>query len=118
MDDADGYDFGYAFTVGDEIVPTRLWEGYREGVDDMRYLSTLEDLLDQVRARRLDVPEAVEAEKWLRDLRRTLLSLPLEQEQSALVKAISARYSQADYDAWRRKCAEFAIRLARRLGRK
>jgi len=118
LDDADGYDYGYAFTVGDEIVPTRLWEGYREGVDDMRYISTLEDLLDQVRARRLDVPEAVEAEKWLRDLRRTLLSLPLEQEQSALVKAISARYSQADYDAWRRKCAEFAIRLARRLGRK
>ncbi|NOY83111.1 MAG: hypothetical protein GXP31_19110 [Kiritimatiellaeota bacterium] len=111
LDDADGYDFGYAFPVDGKIVSTRLWEGYREGVDDMRYLSTLENLLDTAAARKVDTAEMRQARAWLDDLRRTLLGLPLEEGPSALVKAMAAKYGAADYDAWRRTAAEYISRL-------
>ena len=105
LDDADGFDFGYAFPVGDEIVPTRLWEAYREGVDDCRYLSTLEALI----ARRKGDPrygDAVRgAQVFLNALRHQLLAIPLEVEQSVLVRGIAERYAAADYNRWRRTCA-------------
>ena len=111
LDDADGYDFGYAFPVGDEMIATRLWEGYREGVDDMRYLSTLEAAIARAAADGAQRGHADAARAWLEALRQELLALPLEQEPSALIKAISARYGASDYDAWRRACAEHIAKL-------
>ena len=113
LDDADGFDFGYAFPVGDEIVPTRLWEGYREGVDDCRYLSTLERCV----AERKDDPKYAAAVKagqaFLDGLRKRLLSIPLEVEQSVLVRGIAERYTGEDYNAWRCECAKHIRALQR-----
>lgn len=109
LDDADGHDYGYAFPVGDEIVPTRLWEAYREGVDDVKYLYTLESLIAE--RRRVKPQAAQEAEEWLRRLRERLLNLPLEEEQSALVRAIAEKYSGDDYQQWRRECAGHILTL-------
>ena len=107
LDDGDGHDYGFAFPVDGEIVSTRLWEAYREGVDDMRYIVTLEELIEE----RRDDPEAKatcrKAQAWLDGLRKRLLSLPLEEEQSALVKAIDQRHRETDYDGWRRECARW-----------
>ncbi len=116
LDDADGFDFGYAFPVDGKIVPTRLWEGYREGVDDMRYLSTLENLLDKASARKVDTPQVRQARAWLDGLRRTLLGLSLEPGPSALVRAMAEKYGAADYDAWRRTAAGHIALVRKNVG--
>ena len=114
LDDADGFDFGYAFPVGDEIVATRLWEGYREGVDDVRYLSTLESLVARRKADAGKADAVREAQAFLDGLRKRLLAVPLEPVQSTLVRGIAERYTAADYDGWRRECARLIQRLAGR----
>ena len=111
LEDADGYDYGYAFPVGDRIVSTRLWEAYREGIDDLRYLSTLEAELEQAKQAGRDDAAVTTAQAWLKQLRDQLRSLPLEPQQSAIVKAMSAAYSSADYDLWRRQCARHIAAL-------
>ena len=111
LDDADGFDFGYAFPVGDQIIGTRQWEGYREGIDDLRYLTTLERRIAAAKqsGQKLDV--AKQAEAWLSGLKQTLNNLPLEPGQSAVVKAILANYTEMDFDAWRRQAADWALKL-------
>ncbi len=132
LDDSDGHDYGFAFPVPMprtlprsitpfalvksltsvtfvtsitqiEIVPTRLWEAYREGVDDLRYLWTLECA---IREHGREKPkEAEQARRWLEDLKRRILGLKIEQEQSALVKAIAENFSGEDFQRMREECA-------------
>jgi len=59
--DLDGYDYCFAFPVNGTIVPTRLWEAYREGVDDMKYIYTLEVVIKK--AKRANIELAFEAER-------------------------------------------------------
>ena len=40
----------YVFPTEEELVPSIGWEAIREGIDDYRYLKTLEQLADQARA--------------------------------------------------------------------
>lgn len=44
-------DSAFTYPTVNGVIDTNAWEGYREGVDDLRYLSTLLDLID---ARELD----------------------------------------------------------------
>jgi len=111
LDDADGFDFGYAFPKGDEIVPTRLWEAYREGVDDVRYLSTLEALVAKHKADAGKAAAVRDAQAFLDGLRKRLLAVPLEPVQSTLVRGIAERYTAADHNGWRRNCARLIQRL-------
>jgi len=104
LDDEDGYDYVYAFPVDDKIVPTRMWEGYREGIDDMRYLSTLEQCIREAHGR--STKAVTTARAWLDGLRDTLLSLALDPGQSALVRAIAQRFCAHDYNEWRIQCAQ------------
>lgn len=57
-----------AYPTADGVIDTIQWEGYREGVDDLRYLSTLLSAIDAARhdGRAADV--AGEAQRWLDDL--------------------------------------------------
>jgi hypothetical protein len=48
-------------------VETLAWEGYREGVDDLRYLATLEKLL----AERPNLSAAIVARQFLMDLKQS-----------------------------------------------
>jgi len=41
-----------AYSTVNGVIPTIQWEGYREGYDDLRYLATLENLIEQTK--RLD----------------------------------------------------------------
>jgi len=64
-----GGDFAYAVPDPKDparMVPTRHWEGFREGIDDIRYLSTLETLIDK----HASAPAAREAAAWLQNLRK------------------------------------------------
>jgi hypothetical protein len=55
-------DHVFAYPVAHGVIDTIEWEGFREGVDDVRYLSTLLEEIKRVRSR---TPElAARAEKW------------------------------------------------------
>ena len=45
-------DHEMAYSTVNGVIPTVQWEGYREGYDDLRYLATLENLIDKTK--RLD----------------------------------------------------------------
>jgi len=110
-----GPDFVYA--VPDPADPTRLvstrhWEAYREGVDDMRYLCTLEDLV----AERRGSPEAAAAQKWLDELRAAVTpkaeDLKAIDKESPILVWLSQKWNGADYRRMRRQAAEHIARLS------
>jgi hypothetical protein len=59
-------DHVFAYSTADGVIDTVQWEGFREGVDDVRYLSTLLKAIEK--ARRSYSPLAAEAERWLERL--------------------------------------------------
>ncbi len=59
-------DHVFAYPTADGVIDTIEWEGFREGVDDIRYLSTLLKAIEE--ARRSYSPTAAEAERWLEKL--------------------------------------------------
>ncbi len=66
FDDTHYRDHVFAYPTADGVIDTVQWEGFREGVDDVRYLSTL--LVAIRKARQTYSPLAVEAERWLENL--------------------------------------------------
>lgn len=52
-----------AYPTVDGVIDTLQWEGYREGVDDTRYLATLLAAIDEAEPAR--EKEAAAAEQWL-----------------------------------------------------
>jgi hypothetical protein len=65
-------DHVFAYPTSNGVVETLAWEGYREGVDDLRYLATLEDLL----AGRPNLPAALAARQFLTDLKQSVDVIP------------------------------------------
>jgi len=119
FDDTDGptirgHDFAYAVPDprdGKTPVPTRHWEAYREGVDDMRYIAMLEELIAEKKA---SAPQlAQEAQKWLDSIRR---AIPFDEmknieEESPLLIAISRKFSGDDLQRLRYTTAQHIIKL-------
>lgn len=66
FDDSHYRDHVFTYPTDDGVVGTIQWEGFREGVDDVRYLSTLLKAIEN--ARRTYSPVAAEAERWLEKL--------------------------------------------------
>ena len=88
-------------------------KGFREGVDDMRYLELLESLIAE--ARQKDPALAKPAEEWLDRLRGMLPRIPediaaIEGESPVLIW-VSQRYAGGDYDRLRYGTAEQIVRL-------
>jgi len=48
-------DHNFTYPITDGIISTIEWEGFREGVDDIRYLSTLQNKIDSLKALGKDV---------------------------------------------------------------
>ena len=70
-------------------IDTIAWEGFREGVDDVRYLSTLLQLLDDPQARRM--PGYAAASAWVAELKELpLASVDLDQVRARTVGHILA----------------------------
>lgn len=68
-DDSDHFkyrDICFVYPTADGVVDTLAWEGFREGVDDVRYLSTLLAAIEK--ARRKGHPSAAEAQEWVLQL--------------------------------------------------
>jgi len=70
FNDLDGKstDTGYVFWSGGDLVPTRDWEAWREGIDDVRYLLMLETLIEK----RKHTGAAKAAALWLADVKRRI----------------------------------------------
>jgi hypothetical protein len=72
-----GYrDFVMAYTTIDGVVPTIHGEGFREGVDDVRYITTLEKMLKATRRIPSLNTYVQETERWLKNLDVKGESLP------------------------------------------
>ncbi|MFA5074351.1 MAG: hypothetical protein WC539_10705 [Nitrospirota bacterium] len=60
-----------AYPTVNGVIDTVQWEGWREGVDDVRYLTTLQNTIETARTAGKDVSGA---ENWLANLKKSNLS--------------------------------------------
>ena len=67
--DTTGYrDHNMTYPTIDGVIDTIQWEGWREGVDDVRYLSTLLTAIENAKAAGGKEAVVSEAETWLKNL--------------------------------------------------
>jgi hypothetical protein len=59
-------DHVFAYPTVDGVIDTVEWEGFREGIDDVRYVCTLLDAIEQGNRNPAKQAIAAEAERWLR----------------------------------------------------
>ncbi len=57
-------DHNFSYPTIDGVIDTIQWEGFREGVDDVRYLTTLLSAIEKAKANQDKRQLALEAEKW------------------------------------------------------
>ncbi|MDP7743902.1 MAG: hypothetical protein QGF67_20860, partial [Lentisphaeria bacterium] len=60
--------FAMVFRTEGGVVDTLHWEGFREGVDDVRYLTTLGAMLHQTLGRFPDDPLIAQTHEWLKNI--------------------------------------------------
>jgi len=71
--DSSGVDYAYAYPTVFGVLDTLQWEAWREAVDDIRYLTTLLDAIEQAKAKGgFCYDLAVTMESWVDDLRSDL----------------------------------------------
>ena len=89
MEDDRGHVFAYPTMNG--VIDTIEWEGWREAIDDVRYLTTLFDAVEQAKA---DGKSTTEVESWLKDLKNSDLTTEnldsVRSEMIAHIRSISA----------------------------
>ena len=83
FDDVRHRDHNFTYPTVDSSIDTTQWEGLREGVDDVRYLTTLVNLLAATAAP--DSAPASSAAQWLTDLKE----LPLGQQDLSTVRSVT-----------------------------
>jgi len=66
FDDRSCRDHVFAYPTVNGVVGTIQWEGFREGVDDVRYVATLEEAFAEAAPDKGAIAE--EARRWLRSL--------------------------------------------------
>ena len=86
-------DFSFVYYTKTGQIDTLQWEGWREGVDDVRYLTTLQSKIMECRAandpaKRSDVARA---EAWLRSFEVTTDAQQIRQEAISHILALSTR---------------------------
>jgi len=111
-----GGDFAYAVPDPDDparMIPTRHWEAFREGIDDLRYLTTLQSLADK----RPGTAASDAALAWLARLRHSMTPQPAElepiEEESPILVLLSHKLDGADYRRIRREAAQHIIALVK-----
>lgn len=70
VDHAKYRDHNLTYPTVDGVISTIAWEGFREGIDDVRYLTTLENLASDAA---VSVQRADQAKSFLRTLKATIL---------------------------------------------
>ncbi len=110
--------FGFYSAADGEVVSARIWEGYREGMDDLRYLSTLKALIREQAAARPEL--AAEAAAFVR---ATLDGMPKSQGlpngpalrgdplECPWTGKLAQEYDYQRLQQIRRRCAEYIAGL-------
>lgn len=63
-------DHNFSYPTDNGVIDTIQWEGFREGIDDIRYLTTLLNTIEAVTGQK----DTSAAESWLNNLRNTNLT--------------------------------------------
>jgi hypothetical protein len=88
FDNPDYRDEVFAYPTTDGVIDTIQWEGFREGVNDIRYLSTLLDTINKAKSSGKDVSAA---ENWLASLKQIdLTAINLDSVREEIIKYILA----------------------------
>ena len=115
-DDLDGIDWCAAYPGKDGPVPTTEWEALREGIDDFRYVYTLERAI--AKACTSSSPEvlrlAEDAKRLLKELREDVVVDLHEYQQKGLNFHTDSIWPASRYDEWRRRLAEMILRIQSR----
>ena len=64
-------DLVFAYPTANGVIDTIQWEGFREGVDDVRYLATLQNTIKSAKSQGKDTSAA---ESWLANLKKSDLT--------------------------------------------
>lgn len=112
-DDLDGIDWCVSYPAGDRRTPTIEWEALREGIDDFRYVYTLERAVAEARATRSAdaASTAEEAGRLLDELRDDVVSDLKEYERRELNFHTDSIWPPERYDDWRKRIARMIVRL-------
>ena len=90
-------DHVFAYPTMDGVIDTVQWEGFREGVDDVRYLTTL---LNAIEEAKVNGKDASFAESWLIDLKSSDLAMKnLDNVRSEMIDHILSFQSYPTGDA-------------------
>ena len=112
-DDLDGVDWCAAYPGDAGPIPTIQWEALREGIDDFRYVVTLQRSIDKLRentspeAKRL----AKEAQSLLDELRESIVADLAEYDRREINFHTDSIWPVESYDRWRRRIAEMIVRI-------
>jgi len=88
FDSADYRDHNMTYPTINGVIDTIQWEGFREGVNDIRYLTTLLQTIQNARKAGVDTSEA---EGWLAEIKQAdLTGLDLEAVRADMIKYILA----------------------------
>jgi len=112
-DDLDGIDWCVAYPGNGRPVPTIEWEALREGIDDFRYVYTLERAIARARAEgsAQAASTAEEAGRLLDELRDDVVSDLEEYERRKLNFHTESIWPAEKYDDWRSRIARMIVRL-------
>ncbi|NOZ19707.1 MAG: DUF4091 domain-containing protein [Planctomycetes bacterium] len=91
-------------------IPTVQWEGYREGVDDMKYLFTLERLVAKAKKKGAADQEVSDAVQVLETIKGELL------EKGPTAPKLMKALGPGDYQRMRRWLADRIVALSKALG--
>ena len=111
--DLDGIDWCAAYPGEDGPIPTIEWEGLREGIDDLRYLHTLELEIADARAGgdAAAVAVADEGEALLDEIRDATVVDLAEYEERGISFHTDSIWEPAQYDEYRGRVADVIGRL-------
>ena len=112
-DDLDGIDWCVAYPGAGRPIPTIEWEALREGIDDFRYVYSLEVAIAKARAKGSAeaAPVVEEAGRLLDELRDEIVSDLEEYERRGLNFHTDSIWPAEKYDDWRKRIAQMIVRL-------
>ena len=96
-------DWCMAYPGPDGPIPTQRWEGVREGIDDGRYLYTLEARIAGAKQRGTDAVAVAAGEALLKEIRT---AVPVQSQYGQ-----EGPWHGADYARWRRRLADAILRF-------
>jgi len=108
--DGTAMDFMNRSTPDGEPIPVTLWEAYREGIDDGRYIYTLEQLVDESKKRGGRAAEL--ARQAAKELAFVWDAIVVQEKYK-----YDGLWSGRDFDAWRWLLASQILRLLESLER-